>query len=68
MQIASERNVKLLIDHNSDDVVIAEIVTTMRAIREVIGVTPTLLRPPYGDIDPRVRSIAKALGLHVVIW
>lgn len=48
--------------------VIAEIVWTMRAVRELIGVTPTLLRPPFGDIDPRVRSIAKALGLHVIIW
>ena len=57
-----------MIYNDSNDLVIAEIVWTMRAIRELIGVTPTLLRPPFGDIDPRVRSIAKALGLHIIIW
>ncbi len=40
----------------------------MRIIKEIIGVTPTLFRPAFSDIDPRVRAIAKALGLQVIIW
>jgi peptidoglycan/xylan/chitin deacetylase (PgdA/CDA1 family) len=31
-------------------------------------VTPTLFRPPFGDIDPRVRAIVRALNLTTVIW
>ncbi|KAG2078955.1 glycoside hydrolase/deacetylase [Suillus decipiens] len=37
-------------------------------IKLVVGVTPTCWRPPYGDIDDRVRAIAHALGLRTIIW
>jgi len=40
----------------------------MKIIKQVIGVTPTCFRPPYGDIDDRVRAVAKALGLRVILW
>ncbi|KAI0823045.1 hypothetical protein BC628DRAFT_1337955 [Trametes gibbosa] len=32
------------------------------------GCHPCLLRPPYGDVDNRVRAIAKAMGLQTSIW
>ncbi|SCV70508.1 BQ2448_1902 [Microbotryum intermedium] len=32
------------------------------------GVTPNTMRPPYGDIDDRVRYISLALGLTPIIW
>ena len=35
----------------------------IQAVKDVTGVTPTYLRPPYGDTDNRVRAIAKACGL-----
>ncbi|KAG1748053.1 carbohydrate esterase family 4 protein [Suillus lakei] len=40
----------------------------MEAIKLVAGVTPTCWRPPFGDVDDRVRAIAHALGLRTIIW
>ncbi|KAG6373696.1 carbohydrate esterase family 4 protein [Boletus reticuloceps] len=41
---------------------------TMQAIKLVTGITPTSWRPPFGDVDDRVRAIAHALGLRTIIW
>ncbi|KAI9269193.1 hypothetical protein BDA99DRAFT_422936, partial [Phascolomyces articulosus] len=38
------------------------------AIKEVLGVSPRFFRPPFGNIDNRVRDICKALGFTPVIW
>jgi len=46
----------------------AEMWYTMQMIKLAIGVTPTCFRPPYGDIDDRIRAIAQALGLRVILW
>ncbi|KAF9039217.1 carbohydrate esterase family 4 protein [Panaeolus papilionaceus] len=51
----------------SEDV-FAELYYTLQAIKLVAGVTPTCFRPPFGDIDDRVRAIANALGLRTVLW
>jgi len=48
--------------------VFAELWYTMKMIKLAIGVTPTCMRPPYGDIDDRVRAVAKALGLRIILW
>lgn len=48
--------------------VVAELGWTRKAIKTVLGVTPTLMRPPYGDIDDRVRAISLAMGMVPVIW
>ncbi|TFK18272.1 chitin deacetylase [Coprinopsis marcescibilis] len=52
----------------TDDQVIAELGWSKEIIREVLGVTPTHMRPPYGDIDDRVRNISLAMGLTPVMW
>ncbi|KAH9979228.1 hypothetical protein BGW80DRAFT_1275700 [Lactifluus volemus] len=46
----------------------AELWYSMQAIKLVTGVTPTCWRPPYGDVDDRIRAIAHALGLQTIIW
>ncbi|KAH9979332.1 chitin deacetylase [Lactifluus volemus] len=46
----------------------AELWYSIQAIKLVTGVTPTCWRPPYGDIDDRIRAIAHALGLHTIVW
>lgn len=46
----------------------AELYYTMESIKLVTGVTPTCWRPPYGDIDDRIRAIASGLGLRTIIW
>lgn len=48
--------------------VVAELGWTRKAIKEVIGVTPTTMRPPFGDIDDRVRAIAMAMGMIPIMW
>ncbi|KAJ3129046.1 chitin deacetylase [Nowakowskiella sp. JEL0407] len=48
--------------------IVAEIKYTERIIYETIGVIPTFFRPPYGDIDDRVRAIVSALGYKMVLW
>ncbi|KAI9511948.1 carbohydrate esterase family 4 protein [Russula earlei] len=46
----------------------AELWYSMQAIKVVTGVTPTCWRPPYGDVDDRIRAIANALGLQTILW
>lgn len=48
--------------------VFAELFYTLRVIKSVLGVTPTCWRPPFGDVDDRVRAIAAGLGLRTILW
>ncbi|KAM6497063.1 hypothetical protein JOM56_007536 [Amanita muscaria] len=52
----------------TNEQVVAELGWTRKAIRHVLGVTPTTMRPPFGDIDDRVRAISMAMGLTPIIW
>lgn len=52
----------------TNDQVIAELGWTRKAIKDVTGATTLTMRPPYGDIDDRVRAIAMAMDLTPVIW
>ncbi|KAF8814591.1 carbohydrate esterase family 4 protein [Phlegmacium glaucopus] len=40
----------------------------MQAVKLVSGVTPTCWRPPFGDVDDRIRAIADGLGLRTILW
>ncbi|KAN0061983.1 hypothetical protein ACQY0O_005978 [Thecaphora frezii] len=51
-----------------DEQVFAELYYTAKVIKDVVGITPTCWRPPFGDTDDRVRAIATALGLETIIW
>ncbi|KAF9071583.1 hypothetical protein BDP27DRAFT_1218975 [Rhodocollybia butyracea] len=48
--------------------IVAELGWTRKAIKTILGVTPTTMRPPYGDIDDRVRAISLAMGMVPIIW
>ncbi|KAJ7102287.1 hypothetical protein B0H15DRAFT_813999 [Mycena belliarum] len=48
--------------------IIGELGWSKKVIKDVLGVTPSHFRPPFGDIDNRVRAIAKAMGLTPVMW
>ncbi|KDQ10477.1 carbohydrate esterase family 4 protein [Botryobasidium botryosum FD-172 SS1] len=52
----------------TNEQIIAELAWTMKAIKDITGVTPNTFRPPYGDCDDRVRAIATAMGLTNIIW
>jgi peptidoglycan/xylan/chitin deacetylase (PgdA/CDA1 family) len=52
----------------SDGAIATEIRRTARELRR-IGVRPgPLMRPPYGEVDARVRSVVSDLGLVPVLW
>lgn len=42
--------------------------TTQNILTNLVGSTPTLMRPPYGAINDTVRTAAGQLGLTPVIW
>ena len=52
----------------SNEGVVAELGWSRKAIKDVLGVTPNTMRPPFGDIDDRVRAISMQMGLTPIIW
>jgi peptidoglycan-N-acetylglucosamine deacetylase len=46
----------------------AQLEQTAAAIRKRTGFTPCLWRPPYGDVDPRLVSLARSLGMLTIMW
>ncbi|TFK76795.1 hypothetical protein BDN72DRAFT_10241 [Pluteus cervinus] len=52
----------------TNEQIIAELGWSKKVIKDVLGVTPNTMRPPYGDIDDRVRAISVAMGLTPVMW
>ncbi|KAF9279580.1 chitin deacetylase [Mortierella alpina] len=52
----------------TNEQIVAELKWTEKAIFDVIGVSPIYWRPPYGDVDSRVRNIATQLGFKTAIW
>jgi peptidoglycan/xylan/chitin deacetylase (PgdA/CDA1 family) len=54
--------------HHPRDPGAAELTATEDAIRDATGFEPCLFRPPYGLVDPKVRSAARASGLQLVLW
>lgn len=52
----------------TNEQVIAEILWTEKIINDTLGVVPKYMRPPFGDVDDRIRNIMKQLGYIVVLW
>ncbi|KAJ3120930.1 chitin deacetylase [Nowakowskiella sp. JEL0407] len=52
----------------TNEQIVAEIMYTEAIIYKAIGKVPAYLRPPYGDVDDRVRAIANALGYRIALW
>lgn len=48
--------------------IVAELGWTRLIIQKVLGITPTTMRAPYGDLDDRVRAIALAMGMVPIQW
>ena len=46
----------------------AEMRWTEKAIFDVTGLRVKYMRPPYGDIDNRVRYVLRRMGYIVVDW
>ncbi|KAF9438418.1 chitin deacetylase [Entomortierella beljakovae] len=52
----------------SNQQIVAEIKWTEKAVFDITGLKMKYLRPPYGDIDNRVRAVVKKLGYIVIDW
>lgn len=52
----------------TNDQVFAELYYTGKAIKDILGITARCWRPPYGDVDDRVRAIAQGLGMSTNVW
>ncbi|KAF9971807.1 chitin deacetylase, partial [Modicella reniformis] len=52
----------------SNEQIVAEMKWTEKAIEDATGYRVKYIRPPYGDIDNRVRFVLKKLGYIVVDW
>jgi len=46
----------------------SQLARTNRGIRRAAGRRPRMMRPPYGDVNGRVRRIAKREKLRTVLW
>ena len=46
----------------------AELYYSSKIIKDILGVTPQCWRPPYGDVDNRIRTIAAGLNLTTIVW
>lgn len=52
----------------SNEEIVVELAWTREVIRAITGVSPNTMRPPYGDIDDRVRAICTQMDLTPIIW
>ncbi|KAF9428513.1 chitin deacetylase, partial [Podila epigama] len=52
----------------SNEQIVAEVKWTEKAVFDVTGLRMKYIRPPYGDIDNRVRAVIRKLGYTVIDW
>jgi peptidoglycan/xylan/chitin deacetylase (PgdA/CDA1 family) len=52
----------------NDNELVREFEQMEKALRDELNVTTELFRPPYGEIDERVRDFAAARGYTTVLW
>ncbi|TPX33473.1 hypothetical protein SmJEL517_g03614 [Synchytrium microbalum] len=52
----------------TNEQIIMETFWCEQAFQAVLGIRPVYMRPPHGDINPRVRSILIQMGYTIVEW
>ncbi|KAG0338702.1 Carbohydrate esterase 4 protein [Podila humilis] len=60
----SHRDLDALSDHDIRD----EMYKIENAFRQILGVVPRYMRPPYGEASERVRKVLRGLGYVLVLW
>jgi peptidoglycan/xylan/chitin deacetylase (PgdA/CDA1 family) len=46
----------------------SELTMTQQALQQAAGLTPRIFRPPFGETNSMLQSVASQLGLSVVTW
>lgn len=52
----------------SEKAVRGQLGRTDALLRKITGTRPTLVRPPYGEVDGKVRKVAKDHGDALILW
>ncbi|KAI9620872.1 hypothetical protein H4Q26_013543 [Puccinia striiformis f. sp. tritici PST-130] len=52
----------------TNEQIVAEFAWSMKAFKDILGIEPNCARPPYSDVDDRVRYILNAMGLKTILW
>ncbi|KAG0168754.1 chitin deacetylase [Apophysomyces sp. BC1034] len=52
----------------TNEEIVFEIKATEEAIWDAAGVRPRYVRPPFGEVDDRVRAVLEKLGYKVLMW
>ncbi|WAR61210.1 hypothetical protein PtB15_13B462 [Puccinia triticina] len=52
----------------TNEQIVAEFAWSLKAFKDILGMVPNCARPPYSDIDDRVRYIMNAMGLKTILW
>lgn len=52
----------------SETLIEKELTTSSRAIEEITGETPRVFRPPYGEYNDLLLTVAKRLNLYTIQW
>ncbi|KAI8884133.1 carbohydrate esterase family 4 protein, partial [Backusella circina FSU 941] len=52
----------------TNEEIIYELKATEEAVREITGVVPKYLRPPFGEADARVKALLKEMGYKLLMW
>ncbi|KAK9768258.1 chitin deacetylase [Basidiobolus ranarum] len=52
----------------TNEQIVSEMKATEDIIIKTIGVKPRYLRPPFGEVDDRVRAVVEAMGYKVLMW
>lgn len=54
---------------NSDEIFMnTELSATNRLIKNIVGVTPTIYRPPYGVLTPLEKNVVGRFGMNLALW
>lgn len=67
-QIQNHSNTHPYMSRLSSEQMVNEIENCNKKIAEITGVTPTLLRPPYGDYDNSVISTVESCDMYTIQW
>lgn len=68
LQIGNHTYDHLNLTQQSQSTIQTQLSKSQQAAQQTAGVTPQLLRPPYGATNSTVSSVASSLGLRVVTW
>jgi len=67
-EIANHSHTHKFFTRISDETIRSEIISANNAIESITGTPPKHMRPPYADMDRRVRNVIAGTGLPIILW